>query len=156
MKLGFLTFMLICCNALFSQERLNALVSVNNNVAGSFNLSNSSLLVNNDTIKLVYKMGRFEIDANDLMKLKNCNKDEEIFLNFSFFETCPSQKTYSFKLKLKLDLLLQEYLFLKVYNFSSFPTAFINKTGYGFEFVSPIGSSVLPKNKKRINHTCSD
>jgi len=156
MKLVLLTFMLIFCNVSLSQERLNVLVSVNNNIAGSFNLSNSFLLVHNDTINLVYKMGRFEINTDDFAKLNKYCKEEDVFLNFNFFESCPYQKTYSFKLKLKLDLLLQEYLFLKVYNFSTFPKAFISKTGYGFEYVSPLRSSVLPKNKKLINHSCSD
>lgn len=101
-------------------------------------------------------MGRFNISNVDFDKLKKADRSEEVLLVFKYFEICPEQQTYTFKLNLKLDLILQEYLFVRVYDFAAFPNTFLRKTGYGFEYISPVESTIIARKKKYIRNKCSD
>ncbi len=137
-------------------QQLNVMVTVDEIITASYNLSGSYLLTENDSINLDYEMGRFKIKEDDLKKLITKDRQEEVFLNFQYFSNCPVQGTQQYKLKLKLDLLLQNFLLIKVYNYSSYPKTFEKSYGYGFEYISLLESKGLPKRKKIKRNPCYD
>lgn len=140
------------CGKVFCQEKLNVLVTVDEVVTGSYNLSDSYLIINKDTVSLKYEMGRFEL-AN-LEILKSVNSHTEISLNFRYFTFCPEQKSYYYSIKIESSLLLQDYLLLKIYNFEMYPNVFMKNIGYGFEYISPLASEALPKKKRIKRNKC--
>jgi len=155
MKYKFVVFFcLFACIKVFSQNQLNVLITIDDVITASYNLSDGYIIIKKDTIFLEYEMGRFKIDKNDYERLKQENIKENIFLNFSYSMFCPEQSNYDYSLKLQLDLLLQNYLLIRVYNFSSYPKTFIKENGYGFEYISSLGSETLPKRKKMKRNPC--
>ncbi len=145
---------LLSCLRGVSQEKLHILVTVDDIVTGSYNLSDSYLVIEKDTIALKYEMGRFEISNMD--RLKKRGKQSKICLNFRYYATCPHPRSYNYNITLDSSLILQEYLLLKVYNFANYPNVFAKNIGYGYEYISPIGSETLPKNKRIKRNKCID
>jgi len=135
------------------QEKFNVLVTVDDVITGSFNLTDSFLIIGKDTINLKYEMGRFDIVDKETL-INSFNNHDEVSLNFRYYSSCPKQKRYNYKINLKVSLLLQEYLLLKIYNFEMYPNIFESNMGYGFEYISPIVSEVLPIKKKIKRKKC--
>lgn len=152
MNLKILVFTLFICIGASCQERLNALVTVDDIITGSYNLSDAYLIVKNDTISLKYEMGRFELTDKEI--LKTVDGHTKVSLNFRYYATCPEPKSYYYNINLESRLLLQEYLLLKIYNFDKYPNVFVRNTGYGFEYTSPVISEGLPKRKKIKRNSC--
>jgi hypothetical protein len=152
MKIKILIIVFFICGKVFSQEKLNVLVTVDEVVTGSYNLSDSYLIINRDTLKLKYEMGRFELANTEI--LKSVNSHTEIRLNFRHYTSCPEQKSYHYSIKIESSLLLQDYLLLKIYNFEMYPNVFMKNIGYGFEYISPLGSEALPKRKRIKRNKC--
>lgn len=150
----FIFFYLIAPINIYSQHQLNVMVTIDDVITASYNVSDSYLELGNDTIFLDYEMGRFEILDNDFEKLKVKNNQENIVLNFSYFTNCPKQSIKKYSLKLELNLFFQKYLLIKIYNFSSYPKVFSKDSGYGFEYISPLKSEFLPKKKKLKRNEC--
>jgi hypothetical protein len=134
------------------QEKLNVLVTVDDVITGPYNLTDSYLIIGKDSINLKYEMGRFELVNTEI--LKSFNSNNEVSLNFRYYSSCPKQKSYYYKINLKTSLLLQDYLLLKIYNFEMYPNVFKTNIGYGFEYISPIVSEVLPTKKKIKRKKC--
>lgn len=131
---------------IFSQEKINVLLMVDDVVTGSFNVSDSYLIAQNDTIKLRYEMGRFEFDDKRL--IERIEKNIDVSLCFKYYSSC-NNVFYNYNIKLKLPFLLQDYLLIKVYNFKNYPNTFSKNTGYDREIISPLGGEALPRKKKK-------
>lgn len=93
-----------------------------------------------------YKTGRIQIEKDVATKLL---KNDKIYLKFKYHDECISHDG-TYILNLNSNLLKQEYLYLRVYNFEKYPKILGNSKYFEFEFDSPIGSTRLPtlKNKK--------
>ena len=157
MKLFFLVALqLLTGQVAFSQQELHVLVSIDDITGASYNISNSFLVIGKDTISLKYEVGRFTISEKDIANLKSIDKKEMISLNIEYVTFCPEQKTYKYNLNLDVELLLQEYLILKVYNHESYPGVFSKNESYGFECTSPLKSIGIAKNKKMKRNQCPD
>jgi len=144
----FIFFYLVAPIKIYCQHQLNVMVTIDDIITASYNVSDSYLELDNDTIFLNYEMGRFEILEKDFEKLKVKNNQKNTVLNFSYFTNCPKQSIKKYSLKLELNLFLQKYLLIRIYNFSSYPKVFSKDSGYGFEYISPLKSEFLPKRKK--------
>lgn len=156
MKIKILIFAILVYFKGSSQEKLNALITVDDVITGSFNVYDSYLIIQHDTIDLKYEMGRFELGNNNNF-LKKIDNSTNVNLCFKYYSTCPKQMHYSYNIELKLSLLLQNYLLLKIYNFNNYPNIFSKNDGYGKEFISPLGGEALPRKKKkyRIKNSCN-
>jgi hypothetical protein len=142
----------------FAQNQIYTLLTIDDiNIEPTF-ISESTLKFDNYNIKLLYKIGRFEIDKNDYKLLKEIaskSNNKEALLSFTMTNYCPKLDNINYNIQLNLSLFLEEYLLLKIYNFESYPNIFMKNTGYGFEYISPIISEVLPRKKKSKKNQCS-
>ena len=147
--------LLLFCTYVYSQkEQINVLITVDDIITGSFNLSNGYIQIDNDTIELKYEIGRFNIEQKDFNRLQHEDVEKNVNLCFRYFSNCPTQKNSYYTLQVKLKLLFQNYLLIRVFNFESYPGVFGKKEEYGFEYDSPLETVRLPKNGKMKRNPC--
>jgi len=149
----FIIISILLLPSIYSQDRLNIVLTVDDVIP--YSLENSNLVLENDTIQLQYKMGRFLVTETDLVKLKSAGKLKEVSLNINYTTFCPVQEHYTYSIYLKSDLLLQDYFLLKIYNYSSYPKVFGKKAGYIFGYESPLGFIGLPSKNKMKRNPCN-
>lgn len=137
-----------------AQDKIYSMITVDDIPTASYNLSNCYLKIDNDTINIEYEMGRFSIESKDFERFKKIDDKTEILLSFKYFTNCPEQRKYLYSIPLKRELLSQRFLLLKVYNYESYPNVFVTNHGYGYEYISPLGSLGLPKRKKMKRNPC--
>lgn len=141
-----------------AQERLNVLITVDDVI--SRNIYDSYLIINNDTIKLEYAIGRFIIAKEDHTTLKEgSNKNSKLYLKYRAF--CPEVKQYDYIIDLNTRMLLLDYFLLKIYNYETYPKAFPKAYlkrwgGYGYAYVSPLGSLGIPNIHKLERNPCME
>jgi len=140
-------FLLLLSFNSYSQHRLDVLMAINNKIVTSTDITQSFLVIQNDTIDLKYEMGRFDISEKNYNILNKKNtEDIKLIVEYADFDDNYIRKKV--QIDLKLEFLLQRYFFLKIYDFSRFPKHFLEKSGYGFEYTSPIQTKNLIKRKK--------
>lgn len=110
-------------------------------------LRETIILIDNQKIKVKYKTGRLILNDEHKKIIMNTNN---LVFSFKYFVPCLNIGWRKYNIELKSDLLLQDYLWLRIYNFELDTKLFKNPQGYGFEYDSPIGSSLLPTKRKRI------
>jgi hypothetical protein len=145
---------LLCFIATFYINSINREIDNNKNLEALITVDNDPIIQLNhfklvisetEEIKAEYKVGRVIISDKDFIRLE---KAETVRLVFDYYigECCLKERKYN--IELSKDLLLQGFLYLRIYNFELYPKFFIKNNGYGFEYESPIISTSLPTRKK--------
>lgn len=147
MKKFFLIILLFLCFDIYSQQTLNVLLTINNKTVTSTDIVDASLIIDKDTIGLNYEMGRFELSLEDYKIVKSVANKKDVCLVIEYSDFLDNYVKKEFKICFNVELLLQRYFFLKVYDFTQFPKHFVKKNGYGFEYLSPIETKELIKKK---------
>lgn len=146
----FSVFLVVLSFNAHAQKNIYVLLNIDDISIEPTFISNVLLKVDNKDLALKYRMGRLEISDVDYNLLKTFSLGMRVTLCYTYTSTCPTQNLYNYSIEIDLNYLFQDYLILRVFNFKNYPKVFVRNEGYGVEFLSPIGSTLLPKRIKKI------
>jgi hypothetical protein len=148
MKFIYLTIistLLFCDSQKGDYHDYDVLISIDNDpIVGIYDMQ---IITKMDTVPASYNLGRLSIEKADQIKITMC---DEIVLRFKSNSNCPTiiDRVYETEIK-NVYLIEGSYLWLRIYNFESFPKVFREDVGYGYEYDTPMESSRLPTKKNR-------
>lgn len=135
---------------LFSQDRINVIIFIDNQLVLEHNISKSFLIIGKeDSIHFEYELGRGLILKEDggLGKLEQLPRNTDIQFCFVYFDESPK----TIKLNVKPYYFLEKFICFSVYDFSKKRNKkiFSQKLGYGYDAILPSRHISLPRKNKR-------
>ncbi len=146
-KIAATLFASLSIGSLIGQNHLNVIIELNGEIAVGA-VGNSMLVfnANQDTILLSAIAGELLLSSEDAELLAQYPDDSTMYFCFSMYMSWRRDfKTIDLRLPMEAVLFKQRYLIIRVYrDFRGHP-----ELQGGFEYISPIQTSLLPENVKR-------